>query len=293
MASPQSRLFNIFLRLINKKALPVKLAASRFNFYNRPEPPLKISKICDIHQSKIDGFNVFTLKPKHKNSGKHILYLHGGAYTQNFQLFHWEFLSELVAQTHCTITAPDYPLAPAYTYKESFAMVTPLYKQLTETVSPADLVLMGDSAGGGFALALAQQMKLEQVSQPDQIILLSPWLDITLSNPAIEETEPIDPFLGKKKLQQAGLLYAGGTALDNPLLSPINGTLEGLGKISVFVGSKEILVADARKLKSMAQAKGVALNYYEYEDMIHAWMLLNFPESKKARQQITAIILRA
>lgn len=291
MASIQSRLFHLLLRLINKKSfLRKQLASGRTNVFESPQPPLKIYAACRVSIREINGHNVFTLSPKNNNSGKHILYLHGGAYVHSFTKPHWEFLAVLVQNLNCTITAPDYPLAPEYTYKDSFAMVIPLYKDLLLKTRPEDLILMGDSAGGGFALALAQKMSDEQVSQPKHIILLSPWLDISLTNQAIKEIEPSDSFLGVEGLQLAGKAFAGGTNPDYYLLSPINGTLEGLGKISLFIGSKEILAADARKLKALAESKGIGINYFEYENMLHVWMLLNFPESKKARQQIFDLI---
>lgn len=89
----------------------------------------------------------------------------------------------------------------------------------------------------------------------------------------------------------AGKAYAGKTNPDHYLLSPINGPLEELAKISLFVGSREILAADARKLKRMADEKGIVLNYNEYPGMFHAWMLLNLPESREAKKQIIALIL--
>ena len=104
----------------------------------------------------------------------------------------------------------------------------------------------------------------------------------------------MDPFLGKEGLRQAGKLYAGDTVPDHYLVSPINGSLAGLGKISLFAGSKEILVADTRKLKSLAEANGIDLDYYEYEDMVHAWMFLHFlPESRRAKQKIMDLIRQA
>jgi monoterpene epsilon-lactone hydrolase len=293
LASTQSKLFKTVLKLINKKSfLSKQLVARKFDSYACPEPPLRISQTCLVYKFQLNGRNVFTLKPKTKNNtGKHILYLHGGAYVQRFNRFHWEFLAGLVKRTNCTITAPDYPLAPVYTYNESFEMVSELYKQLISTENTDDLIIMGDSAGGGFALALAQKMRNEKINHPGQIILLSPWLDITLTNPDITDIDPHDPFLGKESLQQAGKLYAGNMNPDYYLLSPINGPLDGVGKISVFAGSNEILVADVRKLKFLAKSKGIDLNYYEYENMVHAWMFLNFPESKRAKQQIIDLIL--
>jgi acetyl esterase/lipase len=292
LASTQSKLFHTLLKLINKKGfLRKQLAAGKFDSYNRPEPPSGILKTCYVIKFQINGRNVFTLKPKNKNfASKHILYLHGGAYVQGFNRFHWDFLAELVKRTNCNIVAPDYPLAPAHTYKESFEMVSALYHHLLLTVNSNDLILMGDSAGGGLALAFAQKLRNEKADQPQQIILLSPWLDITMTNPGIKNIESADPFLKKESLQQAGKLYAGSTSPDHYLLSPVYGSLEGLGRLSVFIGSNEILVADARKLKLQAEAKGISINYFEYANMVHAWMFLNFPESKRARQQIFDLI---
>jgi acetyl esterase/lipase len=149
---------------------------------------------------------------------------------------------------------------------------------------------MGDSSGGGLALAFAQLLRNDSVAQPGQIILLSPWLDIGLTNPAIRDVDPSDNFLGVDGLKMAGEAYAGGVRPDYYLLSPVYGPLNGLAGISVFIGSREILVADTRKLKSLAEEKGIALNYYEYPEMFHAWMLFNLPESKKARLEILELI---
>lgn len=169
-------------------------------------------------------------------------------------------------------------------------MVERLYKQLISETDLRHLILMGDSAGGGFALALLQKLRNDNIPLPERTILLCPWLDITLNNPDIDPIDRHDPFLGRESLQQAGKLYAGGDDPTHYMLSPINGPLEGLGKISVFAGSGEILVADTRKLKSIAASKGIDIDYHEYADMIHTWMLLNFPESDKARRQITDLI---
>lgn len=292
VASVQSRVFSAFLRLINKKGfLGRQLKSGRFNRFDCPEPPAVLFRKCTIKKYRLHGRNVFTLAPTAGHTPKtHILYLHGGAYVQCFALPHWHFLSELIKGTDCAITAPDYHLAPAHTYKEAFGMVEELYKQLIGTVGPDKLILMGDSAGGGFALALAQKMRNDHIAVPAQVILLSPWLDVSLENPLIDSLEPADPFLGKESLQQAGKLYAGSTGPHHYLVSPINGPLAGLGKITVFAGSNEILAADARKLQSKAVREGVALEYHEYPDMVHGWMFLNFPESKRTLQQIITLV---
>lgn len=291
MASTISRLVTALLRLINKKAfLNRQFDTGRFNTFSTPYPPPKIFKYCQVEQFVVNDRNVFRLKPHGESSGRHILYLHGGAYVQTFARPHWTFLAELVKATGCTITAPDYPLAPRHTYEAAYAMVMSVYKQLAADNTNKELLLMGDSAGGGFALALAQLIRDENEKPPGQIILLSPWLDITLVNPEIKEIDPSDPFLGIEGLLKAGKAYAGTMRPDSFLLSPIYGSLKGLGKISVFAGSNDILVADARKLKKTADAENILINYYEYANMFHAWMFLNFPESTHARQRIFQLV---
>jgi epsilon-lactone hydrolase len=292
VASIQSKLFHHFLRVIRKKTfLRKQLASGKASIFDCPEPTSKVKRTCHVQTSRVNDRKVFKLTPKNKpKSQVHILYLHGGAYIQSFNRLHWSFLAYLVNKTGCTITAPDYPLAPSATHSDNFAMVTAVYQELITTMEEKNLILMGDSSGGGFALALSQRLRDQNEIQPSRIILLSPWLDITLANPDITHLEFDDPFLEKKSLQQAGRLYAGNTDPKFYLLSPVNGSLNGLGKISVFIGSKEILVADTRKLKAMADAAGIDLDYHEYLDMVHGWMLLDFPESRRVKDQIIDLL---
>lgn len=291
MASIESKAFNIFLKLIRKKSfLKKQFDFGKFDFFTCPGPPKEVLETFSVEKLVVNDRHVFTLRPKKHPSGKHILFLHGGAYVQNFVRQHWTFLAMLIDELHCSITAPDYPLAPAQTYRDAFDMVVPIYRKLADTVSPDDLILMGDSAGGGFALALAQYLYKHNIRQPAQIFLLSPWLDVTLKNPAIKQIDPLDPFLGVEGLKRAGRLYAGDADPEMYLISPINGSMEGLSKIYVFVGSRDILAADARRLKALLEQKNIPIQYHEYKDMIHVWMFLNFPESKKARNEIVQLI---
>lgn len=285
-------MFNLLLILINKKKfLDLQFAFGKFNFYNSNEPPRKIRRICHVEKNVVHGRNVFVLKPKIKKSKSHILYLHGGAYVQGFVRQHWDFLSILVQETGCTITAPDYPLAPRSTFVEAYSLIDTLYTKILSTAGAANTILMGDSAGGGLALGFAQKMKFEKRSTPGKIILLSPWLDITLVNPDIEIINSTDPFLSVKGLRRAGLSFAGGADPKQFQLSPVNGDIDGIGEISLFVGSRDILVADARRLRVLAKEAGISLNYYEYKDMVHVWMLLNFRESRQAKKEIFDLIL--
>jgi len=292
MASIESRLFYLLLRLINKKKfLEMQFAFGKFDFSNSKVPPKGTERICNIEKHTFNGRNVFVLTSKNGKSNRHILYLHGGAYVQNFVRQHWRFLSRLVAATHCSITAPDYPFAPKYTFLDAFEMVVPLYENIIAHAGSENTVVMGDSAGGGFALALCQKLKVGNVAQPKRIVLLSPWLDLTLSNPEINRIDSHDPFLGISGLRRAALAYAGGYDLHGYMLSPINGPLDGLGAISIFIGSNDILVADTRRLQMLAKQNGVLIDYREYKDMVHVWMLLYFRESRQAQEEIKQLLI--
>lgn len=254
--------------------------------------PKRLLKNFQIDIIQVNGRNVTFISPKSNASRKYILYLHGGAYVNNIYRQHWIFTSQLVQKTNCTVVLPDYPLAPTDTYVNAFVMLDCLYEILLQKTDSKNIILMGDSAGGGLALALAQKQKNEGKPSASQVVLISPWLDVSLSNPEIIEVQKNDPILHAKSFKPVSKAWAGNTDLSNYLVSPINGTLEGLPKISIFIGTHDILLADCRKLKSMLDQKNIPLNYFEYPKLFHDWVLITpIKESKIATEQICKLIL--
>ena len=249
-----------------------------------------IRKQFDIEKRQFDGMDCYIFNKGNTSSEKQILYLHGGAYIYEPLVYHWKFLGKVAKQTNSTIYVPIYPKAPNHQYKESFDKVLPIYEEILHTSGKKNIVLMGDSAGGGFALALAQSLLEKGLPQPRHIILLSPWLDITMKNPDAYALENKDPMLGIHGLIQMGKAYAGETDPNNYLLSPINGRISGLGKIFLFIGTHEVLLPDARKFRDKEKSQGVKINYYEYPKMNHNFPLYPIPEAKKATKEIVNII---
>jgi acetyl esterase/lipase len=115
---------------------------------------------------------------------------------------------------------------------------------------------MGDSSGGGICLALAQRLREENLPQPRRIVLLAPWLDASLSNPEIAALDNIDPFLDEDGLKYAGSVYARDVDPKNYLVSPLYGSLRGLARVTLFIGTCDILFPDCRKLRDLAAAEG-------------------------------------
>ena len=169
---------------------------------------------------------------------------------------------------------PDYPLTPKYTYKDVFKMVKPLYKEILEEVAPENLILMGDSAGGGLSLALIEEISKENYAIPSKTLLISPWLDVRLTNHKIDEVAPNDKDLNKEALKIAGVAYAGGEEnTGNYLVSPIEGNLTKLKNITIFTGTYDILNPDVYVLQEKAKEQGVDIEVKEYEKAGHIWII--------------------
>lgn len=240
----------------------------------KTEEPKEIEDVCEVSNQEYKGRKVFVVKPKEQNETEYtIIYIHGGSYMAEVTKEHWEFIRKIAVDTNATIIVPDYPLAPKYTYKEVFEMMEPLYKDVVEKVDSKDLIVMGDSAGGGLALALEEKLSQEGVSMPEKTILISPWLDVRLNNPEIEEVQKRDKELSKTKLQLAGIAYAGEDGINSYLVNPIDGDLSKLKNITIFTGTNDILNPDIHLIQEKAKEQGVTINIKEYENAGHIWMI--------------------
>lgn len=136
---------------------------------------------------------------------------------------------------------------------------------------------VGDSAGAGLALSLA--LALARDASPP-LVLLSPWLDVALENSEIPEVDARDPWLSVVGLRECGRMYAGDLKVDDPRVSPIHGSLSHLPRISIFIGTRDVFLPDARKLQRRAPER---VSLVEYPDMVHDFMLLRgIPESRAA-----------
>lgn len=127
---------------------------------------------------------------------------------------------------------------------------------------------------------------------PKELVLISPWLDIRVPYPSQPELDPDDPYLAVTGLREAGRLYAGSLDPKDSAVSPIHGPLPVLERVSVFIGARDVLLADARALRELADRRGIELDYYEYDGMFHAWVLAETPESRRALEQIARIVDR-
>ncbi len=267
--------------IINLIAIIITIIVMIFGYYMimdiETKIPQKANESCDIETKEFMSRKIFIIKPKTEQlSKKVILYFHGGAYVAEATTLHWDFLEKLANDTKSTIVMPDYPLTPKYTYKDVFNMVEPLYKEIISKVDVKNLVMMGDSAGGGITLALAEKISQNNIQLPSKTILISPWLDVTLTNEKIKEVQKNDKDLNKEKLLIAGISYARDEeGMKSYLVKPINGPISKLKNVIIYTGTYDILNPDTHLLQEKAKKEGIDIQIKEYEQAPHIWIINN------------------
>lgn len=236
--------------------------------------PIEIEEECNVKIEEYRERNVFVITPKEGEiTDKKILYFHGGSYMAEMSSKHWEFIKKLTLDTKSTIIIPDYPLTPKYNYKDVYDMVEPLYEEIQKRINNENLIVMGDSAGGGLALGLLEKVSQENMAMPKKIILISPWLDVRLNNPKIEEVQKNDKELNKETLKLAGIAYAGNDGINSYLVNPIDGNLSNLSNITIITGTNDILNPDVHVLEEKAEEQGKTIEIKEYKGAGHIWII--------------------
>jgi epsilon-lactone hydrolase len=295
MASFQHRLFVLALQLTRRKAKLANLGAFRASISQDRKkgpdrPSTDIQRRVSLHHEWRNGLEIYTLSPKSSYVGKHVLYLHGGAYVRPITGYHWRMLAELVEQSGCTITVPLYPLAPEYQCKFTINHMQEVYHLARLRAIGNPLVLMGDSAGGGMALALCFALREQGVGLPEQLVLICPWVDLGMSNPDIPATEPSDPMLSYCSLATAGAWYAGSLSTEHAWVSPLRGDLSGLPPITIYVGTRDIVHHDSLIMVETVRKQGGRVDVHVGEDLIHVWPLLPIPEGRVARAELSCLL---
>ena len=286
--SDMATLAELYLRISGSKdkyAIPKKNAEYIAKRANAKEYTLNPSGLQSaVSEESVNGNKMYKLT-KSEKSDYIILYLHGGAYINDALVYHWKLCDKLTQELNAEVIVPIYPLAPQSTYKETFDMLTRLYADILDDAD-VPITMMGDSAGGGLTVAFCEYLNEIGLRQPDNMILLSPWLDISMSNSAMAELEKSDPMLSADGLVEIGKLWAGELPLDDYRISPIFGDFSALKNITMFVGTREILYPDITQFYAMLQREGIPSTLYIGEGLNHDYPLFPIPEAKTAFEQI-------
>lgn len=243
---------------------------------NKPDqkPPKGIFKMSD---SQLYTFG-------NENAENTIIFMHGGAYVNEINYQHLLYCRKLSRKLDAYVIAPVYPLAPQHHAMETYGMMTEIYK----TLNHKNLILMGDSAGGGFVLSFVQYLKTVGLPQPSRIIAFSPWVDISMSNLPYDSEN--DPILGDVGLREIGKSWAGDLDTKDYRVSPLYGDLEGQAQTLIFAGTSEIFYKDIKLYVEKLKRSNVDVKFIEGKGLFHIYPLFPSSEAKKAFKEIEEII---
>ena len=222
-----------------------------------------------------------------------ILYLHGGAYTRGSFVSHRSLAARLSAASRARVLVIAYRLAPEHTFPAPVEDATAAYRWLLQSGIQSDrLVVAGDSAGGGLAVATLLALREAGDSLPAGAVLLSPWTDLTGTAESVRTLAAADPWLNAERLSLVAGLYLGSADPWNPLASPLFGDLRGLPPLLIQVGTDEILLDDATTLAERAEAAGVEVTLEIWEEVWHVFQAFaaEIPEGRQAIDRIGAFV---
>ncbi|ODQ83324.1 hypothetical protein BFG51_10680 [Dietzia alimentaria] len=256
-------------------------------------PPPKRTNGLSVRTEQVGGYgcHVFSPEDPTKRSDTFILHLHGGAFVSEPDNHHWDFVRDVVLSTGATIAFPMYPLAPRAGHKEIRDCAMAAYDRFLAD-HPGHRFVFGDSAGGALAVYLTETLQRRGDSLPTALVLLSPWLDMEVSDRRSEQIDPDDPELDIDGLRLAGEWYAAGDDPTAPEISPVYADYSRFPPLQIFTGTRDILNPDAHRALAAATRSGVDVEFHEYPGMFHNWTMQPIPEGDRARRQLYAFLAR-
>lgn len=222
----------------------------------------------------LGGRPALELEPAGAARRGRLLYLHGGGYALGSPHTHAGLVGELARRAGLRATSLDYRLAPEHPFPTAVDDGLAAYRALLEDgTHPQELVLAGDSAGGGLALATLLAARAAGLPQPAAVALMSPWTDLTLSGDSIRSKEDVDPVLTADEVRAFADRYLGSGDRAHPLASPVFADLAGLPPLLVQVGSYEVLLDDSVRLAARAGAAEVDVTLEVWPRAPHVFQL--------------------
>ena len=238
----------------------------------------------------IGGVRVDRIAPPEAHG--RLLYIHGGAYVLGSARTHRGMAAAFARASGATALAVDYRLAPEHPYPAAVSDVIAVWTAIADPAEPT--IWVGDSAGGGLALAAAVAARDAGLPQPSALVLLNPWVDLTLAGDSHGTRAADEAMLTTEGLGIDAARYRGAVASADPRVSPLFARLDGLPDTFIQVGDSEILLDDAVRLHDRLASAGVDVTLERWEMMIHAWHAFGgfIPEAKLATATAAAFICR-
>jgi monoterpene epsilon-lactone hydrolase len=252
--------------------------------------PTRWTRLVDrVTERTVAGMTVWSARPRRRSPVARVVYVHGGGYVHPLTVDYWRLVRAL-ASAPAEVTVPAYPLAPEATVDDVLPALVEVATTVASQQPELPTILMGDSAGGALILAMATRLRDQGGPRPAALVALSPWLDATLDEEAVEDLEPTDPMLAESGLRAAGRWWAGVRDPSDPLVSPVHADLSGLPPIDVYIGRHDILRPAVGDLADRADQEGADLHVHEVSAMFHVWMTRLLPEGRRTRVELARLV---
>ncbi len=245
------------------------------------------------HGVALNGEWIEPKAPNHAARRRCILYFHGGAYIAMSPRTHRSVTSRLAVRSNTSLFALDYRLAPEYPFPAALEDALAAYRALIAAgIEPTRLVLAGDSAGGGLALALLVALRDRHEPLPAAALLFSPWTDLAATGDSIVVNDASDALLFGSWIAPEARHYLGETPATNPLASPFYAELNGLPPLFIQVSDSEVLLDDSRRVFENAKKVGVEATLQIWRGVPHGWQIFApvLPEARAALREASAYI---
>ena len=292
MASLQAHLLVLFLKLRVKRKMHAQMdvleARKTLSGIKHKVPP-GLAATSD----RVGGVAGEWLRREGRDTKGTLLYLHGGGYFACSPQTHRPITGGF-ARRGLDVFAPDYRLAPEHPFPAAVHDAVAAYRGLLASgIPPGQIVVGGDSAGGGLTLAMLLSLRDAGDALPAAAILFSPWTDLVGTGDTLRSNARRDAMFPGEGIAQAAAPYLAGADARNPLASPLYGDLTGLPPILIHAGSYEVLLDDSRRLAERARAAGASATLATWPVVPHVWQLFPLPEAAQSMDQAAAFLLAA
>ena len=279
--SVKKRIFSLFFPSFSLPVAEQRARAEKMARYFRLPKDLQCQAV------DADGVPAKWIIPAAADEGV-ILYLHGGAYCLGSVNAHLDLLARLARAANRKLLAIDYRLAPEHPHPAALEDAVTAYRWLLgQGTAPAQIVIAGDSAGGGLTLVTLLALRDADMPLPAAAVCISPWTDLALTGASMHVKADVEVILSPESLAMFAGLYAAGQSLTHPLISPLYADLAGLPPLLIQVGTDEILLDDATRFAHKAQAAGVEVTLEVWQGMFHVFHIFPFfAETAEAVAQI-------
>ncbi len=238
------------------------------------------------HSFKILDSTITEIKQV-SHTGTLVIFIHGGGFVSGPGQHHWDTIKKLSDQTEHTIWLCNYPKAPEVKISEISKNIDAVFQSALTQYSAHNIILIGDSVGGTLIIALTQRLIKNNIGLPKKIILISPVMDATMTNPNIEKIDQTDPMLSKIGLRSAKKMCAKNNDLKDPKLSPIYESFDNFPKTILYLAENDITYPDQQLTVQKLKEAEVDVKVIIGKGMPHVWPLLPvFKEGKIALKTI-------